>query len=120
VYTGTWLPEEPGVWDAEPTDAALADAALSREVEVTLVDDELRRPETDHELLADLSAQTGGRLFDVSNVRDLFEDPMNLPKRRVVLLNERSESLWDTPLALILVIGLLTAEWVVRRVIRLI
>ena len=120
VYTGTWLPEAPGVWDAEPTDAALADAALSREVEVTLVDDELRRPETDHELLADLSAQTGGRMFEVSDVRDLFEDPMNLPKRRVVLLNERSESLWDTPLALILVIGLLTAEWVVRRVIRLI
>lgn len=120
MYVGTWLPDTPGVWDAEATDAMLADADLSREVTVSLVDDELRRPETDHELLAELSAETGGRVFASANVRDLFVDPTNLPKRRVVLLNERSESLWDTPLALILVIVLLTGEWVVRRVIRLI
>ena len=63
VYVGTWLPDTPGVWDAEATDALLADVELSREVEVSLVDDELRRPETDHELLAELSAETGGRVF---------------------------------------------------------
>lgn len=119
VYTGVWLPAESGVWDAEPTDSALAGLGLAGEIDVSLVDDELRRPETDHRLLAELSERTEGRVWDVSNVRELFEDPTNLPKRRVVLLNERSESLWDTPLALALVVGLLTLEWVTRRAIRL-
>jgi len=119
VYTAIWLPSDPGVYDASASDASLARFDLSAEIEVSLVDDEMRRPETDHELLAELSERTEGRALNVSNVRELFEDPTNLPKRRVVLLNERSETLWDTPIALALVVILLTCEWVVRRVLRL-
>jgi len=118
VYSSVWLPSESGVWSVLPIDSALAGLGLSGELEVLLVDDELRTPETNHALLEELSSRTGGRVWQASNVRGLFEDPSNFPKRRVVLLSERSESLWDTPLALVLVVFLLTFEWVVRRVVR--
>jgi len=45
--------------------------------------------------------------------------PENLRSRERVTLRERYETLWDSPLALILLISLLTVEWVGRRVIRL-
>lgn len=119
-YTGIWLPPEAGEWTIAAADPALAGLDLSASVEVALPDDELRRPETDHALLARLSEQTRGRVFSASNLDDLFADASNLPKRRVTLLNEVTESLWDTPLALIVVVTLLTIEWIGRRMIRLI
>ena len=98
----------------------LAGMGLVSEVEVVLPDDELRHPETDHGALARVSEQTGGRMFDAGTFGELFADPALLPKRRVVVWDETAEALWDTPLAMILVVLLLTIEWAGRRVIRLI
>lgn len=116
-YAAVWLPREPGIWDARPIDPALTDIALVADVQVSLPDDELRRPETDHALLRRLSDETGGTVIPVS---DLSLLPERIPNRKIRLLNERTESLWDTPLALLVVLILATLEWVGRRVIRLI
>ncbi len=116
TYSAVWLPPAAGNWDVVCTDSALAGMNLSGEVVVSLPDDELRHPETNHELLARLSDETGGQVLLASELADL---PDRIPNRRVRLLNESTESLWDTPLALILIVGLLTFEWVGRRLIRL-
>jgi hypothetical protein len=117
VYSAIWLPPEPGTWIAEPVDPSLAGLGLAAEALVTLPDDELRTPETDHALLTRLSAETGGSTLALDELDSL---PERIPNRKVRALNERTESLWDTPLALLVVVFLATLEWVGRRVIRLI
>ena len=117
VYSTIWLPPEPGLWTAEPTDPSLTGLGLSAEAIVTLPDDELRTPEADHALLARLSTETSGSALAIDELDTL---PERIPNRKVRALNERTEPLWDTPLALLVVIFLATLEWVGRRVIRLI
>lgn len=117
VFTATWLPPATGTWRIEASEAELSGIELATGVEVSLPDAELRSPQTDHEALAALSTETGGVAIAADRLGEIAE---RLPNRQVRLLNERSESLWDTPLALIVVLTLLTVEWVGRRVIRLI
>ncbi len=117
AFSAIWLPPEPGVWRAEPIDPSLTGLSLQAEGVVLLPDDELRRPETDHPLLARLCEETGGAIVAPEALASL---PERLPNRRIRLLNETAEPLWDTPLALTCVLLLLTFEWIGRRVIRLI
>lgn len=116
-YAATWAPNLPGRWRISAIDSALLSLDLSMEVQASLADDELRRPQTDHPLLARLSVATGGRSIEPGRLSDIRA---LLPNRQVRILTERDESLWDTPLALILFVGLLTFEWAGRRIIRLI
>lgn len=116
VYSTLWLPTDAGDWLATATSPIVSGLGLEANVEVALPDDELRRPETDHEQLQMLADETGGTVTLASDLETLPE----LPNRASRRLFERTESLWDTPLALTLVLLLLTFEWVGRRAIRLI
>jgi hypothetical protein len=115
-YSAAWLPAEAGTWRVRPIDAALAAHGLDADVQVALPNDEMRRPETDFPLLERLSAETGGKVYGETTLASLPED---IPNRQLRILRERAETLWDTPLALIVMVTLLTLEWVGRRVIRL-
>lgn len=116
TYAATWLPTEAGEWSAVAGETALAGADLRAEAVVAQPDDELRRPESDHQLLARLADETGGKVFTLDTLPLL---PADLPNRAERLVNETSEPLWDTPLALILVMLLLTLEWMGRRLLKL-
>jgi len=116
-FATLWTPNEPGDWSLRPIEPALVPLGLEESITVSLPDDETRRPESDHQLLANLSAQTDGRVFDAGELTELAE---SLPNRRTRIVHEVAEPLWDTPLALILIITLLTMEWIGRRLIRLI
>ena len=95
----------------------LGGLGLSAPLEVSLSEDELRNPETDHPLLASLSEQTGGRVIPASGLLALGE---LLPNRaRVIPTSPDIETLWDRPIVLAVFLLLLTAEWVGRRLIRL-
>ena len=76
----------------------------------------MRRPDTDHELLGALAAQTGGRVLAPQDVGELER---LLPNRSVRTINPLTERIWDTPLVFSLVLLLLTCEWIGRKVIRL-
>ncbi|MCA9311504.1 MAG: hypothetical protein KDA21_09890, partial [Phycisphaerales bacterium] len=115
-YAAVWLPPSPGRWEVRARDTLSLGSALSGEAIVSLPDDEMRRPETDHPALAALSQATEG---DVIAPADMGELKDKLRDRSVILRSEITESLWDTPLALILVVTLLTCEWVGRRLIKL-
>lgn len=121
TYVTTWIPTESGRYRVEAIDPLLVSSAtpnaLSASVEVWQPDDELRHPQTDHPLLARLSRATGGRVLAPAELTQL---PKLLPNRRLKLAGEPDvQTLWDTPLALILVVTLLTAEWIGRRLLRL-
>jgi hypothetical protein len=118
-FAATWIPTESGKYRIEVNDplvVGMAPAdALAADAEVWLPEDELRHPETNHPLLERLSRASGGKVVDAAELGEL-----QLPNRRLRLAGEPDvETLWDTPLALIVMMILLTAEWVVRRLIKL-
>lgn len=117
TYAATWLPDLAGEWTVASAESLLAGLGLEEHVTVGRPDDEMRRPEADHALLARLAEQTGGAVIAPEDAGALVD---LIPNRQRRTVNERTEPLWDAPLALVLLVGLLTIEWVGRRMIRLI
>lgn len=117
VFSGTWVPSQTGLYRATVSDALLAGDRVSTDAEIWLPDDELARPEADHALLASLARETGGRVLSPA---DLDRLDQILPRREVRLAGVPDEqTLWDAPLALILLVLLAGFEWAGRRLIRL-
>lgn len=115
-FAATYLPDSVGQLRVRVTDPELVDFDLRAEVEVFSPDDELRRPETDHDLLRSIAAETGGEVIGAENLAQLAD---LLPNRAVRTSNPLTERLWDTPLVFMLVLMLLTGEWIGRKVLRL-
>ncbi len=115
-FATTWLPAAANQLIVKVSDPAVPSVALSVPVEVFAPDDELRRPETDHPLLEALAAETGGQVIMPNELEGL---PELLPNRAVTTVNPLHERIWDTPLAFLVVLVLLTVEWIGRKVIRL-
>ena len=80
-------------------------------------DDERRQPETDHAALATLTEQTGGAIVSESELSAISGRIPNR-ERRIAGIPE-IETLWDSPLSLILIVLFLSVEWIGRRLIRL-
>ena len=85
-------------------------------VEIYAPDDELRRPETDHRLLASLAAESGGQVLSPKQITEL---PGLLPNRAVTSINPLNEGIWDSPLAFGLALLALAGEWIGRKLLRL-
>ena len=79
-------------------------------------DDEFRILDADHELLADISRNSGGSSVPPDSIDRI---PDLLPNRDVLIENPIGVPIWNTGTFLFLLIGLLTLEWVVRRSIRM-
>jgi len=126
-YEAAYLPDRAGTLDVRMVDPALARFDLGQRIDVTRPDDEMRRPAADHELLARLAEETGGQVLspateaapDASPDQSPLEALRDLPNRAIRTPMDLIEPLWDTPLCLILVVLLLTFEWVGRKVLRL-
>ncbi|MEX0887351.1 MAG: hypothetical protein WD009_13025 [Phycisphaeraceae bacterium] len=116
-YEATWRPGQGGELELRVADADLADLGLTRRLEVVAPDDEMRRPEPDHDRLTALAEQTQGAIVTVDELHRIGELVPNRARR--VPLDER-EPLWNTSLSLIVVLLLLSAEWVGRKLIRLV
>lgn len=116
-FAATYLPRTPGMMRVQLTDPTLAAAVrLTADVEIFAPDDELRRPDADHEMLHDLATATGGEVL----VSGSFDALRNLKNRSIRTMNPLTERIWDTPLVLILVVVLITLEWIGRKLIRLV
>ncbi len=116
-FASSWTGLEPGVYLVEPVSPWLAGLDLSARIEIALPEDELRFPQADHGALISLASATGGRAVEPARLAEIFSE---LPNRRVTLLGTPDiETLWDTPLALGLLLLLAGAEWIGRRVIKL-
>jgi hypothetical protein len=116
-FAATYRPGVAGQFRVRVDDPTLGGMRLEVPVEVFTPEDELRRPDTDHDLLAGLVAQTGGTILGPDELGNL--DRL-LPNRSVRTINPLTERIWDTPLFFGLVLLLLTCEWIGRKVIRLV
>ncbi|MEX0744871.1 MAG: hypothetical protein WD118_04650, partial [Phycisphaeraceae bacterium] len=117
TYRATWRPSRAGPMELRVTDPAVADLELAQAVEVIAPDDEMRRPEPDHARLAELAEQTGGAVVALDELDRLTELVPNRARRTA---EDVRDPLWHSPLALGLIVLLLTAEWVLRKTIRLV
>ena len=116
-FGGVWTPSEPGRFVVRVREPQVGSVDEERVVRVRWPDDESRRPETDHGLLAELSAATGGKVLEAGSLGELEE---LLPNREVKIAGEPElATLWDRPVVLILILLLVGVEWLVRRLVRL-
>jgi uncharacterized membrane protein len=114
VYAGTFTPREEGTYEVEVearaggefigTDVAyFRSAPSSREA----FEPGMKRP-----LLERIARETGGRFYTESTVSRL---PRELSVRGGGITTVERLDVWDAPLFLILLLGLLSGEWLLRR-----
>ncbi|MCL4199286.1 MAG: VWA domain-containing protein [Phycisphaerales bacterium] len=120
-YEAAYVPDRAGNLDVRIVDPALARFDLGQRIEVARPEDEMRRPDADHELLRTLAEETGGQVIDpaAGGQAAPLEALRDLPNRSIRTPMDLVEPLWDTPLCLILVVLLLTTEWIGRKMLRL-
>lgn len=116
-YQAIWRPLETGDLLLRLDDPALADLGVAQRIEVFPPDDELRQPAPDHDRLKTLAEQTQGAVVQLDNLGELGQ---LLPNRARRTPNDIREPLWNSWLSLLLVVGLITVEWIGRKAIRLV
>ena len=115
-----WFPDRIGQFLLHVIDPLLLAESRSMgptPIDVIRPDDEFRNPDTDHQLLANLAESTGGRVLDPESLDSL---PSVLPNREVLVENPIIVPIWNTGAMFFLVLVFLTAEWIGRRLIRMI
>lgn len=118
THTASWVPDAPGTYRFEIVDPPVgAGPGIEATAEVSLPDDELREPAADHVALGLLSAQTNGRVVQADSMGEI---PAMLPSRQIRIVGApQIETLWDRAAVLGLLVLLLAAEWVGRKVLKL-
>ncbi len=117
LYRAVWRPGATGELVLRVTEPALDALGLERAIEVLAADDELRQVEPDHARLAALAEATGGEVVPLDALDRLVPAVPNLAEK--IAMDVR-EPLWNSWLSLLMVVGLLTAEWLVRKAIWLV
>lgn len=117
IRSGVWVPSRPGNFEIRPLGLDSEMIALSQRTRVFDQADERRVLDADHASLATLAANTNGWISEPASFAQI---PDQLPNRaRTLVSPPRRASLWDRPVVLILLISLLTIEWIGRRTLRL-
>ena len=114
VFEAWVVPRRPGSYTVQCRDVAPRPGERPAGVafRVEAADLEARVPEADHQALRRLASETGGRVIPLDQLgRALGE----IPDRSVRTPDDISEPLWDSKLVLVLFVGLITTEWVVRK-----
>ena len=113
-YQAEFKPDEQGLYKVELTakkgGATLGTAQSS--FLVTELNREFHDAAQNVELLKRIAAETGGKYFPLSKAADLVEELTYLEGKN----SERvSLDLWDMPFNLLLILGLVSAEWFLRK-----
>ena len=122
VLTATFSAERAGAYTLRITPATGVDAGATTRVSSTTFRVEPPRREVDEPslnrpLLADLARMTGGRTFTIPEVNQL---DAAIPIREVTRTLENRDELWDAPLLSAIIVLGLTAEWILRKLFRMV
>jgi uncharacterized membrane protein len=118
-YRGTFIPDEPGTYEVRASGIRSKDGAqqpLGSSVihaRASAGDSEYFDAAMRSSLLSRIAEETGGRFFTPSTASSLAE-AISFSGRGVTVVEERD--LWDMPALLMLLLGLIAAEWGYRRV----
>jgi hypothetical protein len=111
-FEGSLLAEQLGLYEVSAAIPGAREVASLKSVRVTLPRLEFKDTRMNEPLLRQIAAATGGEFLTLDRIGGL---PALLPKREQVLVNEQTQDIWDTPLALCLFCGLLFTEWAIRK-----
>lgn len=119
-WSANWFPDRVGTHLVKVVDPQLvveSEDLGTIAVDVIRPDDEFRNPDADHDLLVELAESTGGTVLDRDSLDSL---PSHLPNREILVENPIIVPIWNSGLVFFLLIGLLTLEWIGRRLLRMI
>ena len=113
-FEGSLVAEQLGLCEitANVPGGTVRDAMALKTVRVTLPRLEFKDTRMNEPLLRQIAAATGGEFLTLDRIGEL---PKLLPKREQLLVNEQTQDIWDTPLALCVFCGLLFTEWAIRK-----
>ncbi len=91
----------------------------TRSVNVDVPALEYRDLRMNRELLKRIAELSGGNYHDLSDCRSVLDDVSVIARQRQTPIDERLTDLWDNYWVLLLVTGLLAAEWIYRKMVKL-
>ncbi|WP_348266122.1 hypothetical protein P8936_09330 [Edaphobacter paludis] len=117
LYEAEWTAEKPGAYLGEVTAESTGSKPqeLGRDVLIFQRENgvaENFHTEQNRQLLEQLSAQTGGRYWEPSKLKDL---PRDISYSEAGISVRTTNELWNMPIVFLLLLGLLIAEWLLRR-----
>jgi hypothetical protein len=117
VYQANWRSDRPGRFVLRVAEPLLESLELEAPAEVRDPAQELARAATDHDRLIRLANGTGGAVIQLNNLAQL---ETLVPNRSRELTSETRQPLTNTLIALLVLLGLLTLEWALRRGLKLV
>jgi hypothetical protein len=115
-YEGQYIPADTGSFRAWAGDEDESSRAAAKFV-VFIPDREEDNPIIDEKSLQELAADSsGGRFFPLDQIDQLTQV---IQKSDSQLRESKEDDLWDSPLAFLIFALLLTAEWILRKVFRM-
>jgi uncharacterized membrane protein len=114
VYVGDFKSDELGRHRIELTanGASIGEAAAQSEFLVAELNREFYDASLDEELLKRIAAETGGRYYTLEEAGALVDD---LTYRQTDNSRPVTKDLWDMPVNFLLLVGLLSGEWFLRK-----
>jgi hypothetical protein len=82
-------------------------------VEISVPKLELATPEIDRATLSRIATETHGQLIELAKAQEVL--PTLIPSAAKIIPLEDRKPLWDAPLAMVLFVFLITAEWLLRK-----
>jgi uncharacterized membrane protein len=113
IYTGEFKADELGQQrlDLSGT-SSIGPVSATSNVLVSDINREFYSASQNSELLKRIAAETGGKYYQAGDVQSLLDD---LTYRRTPYSERVTKDLWDMPINFMLIIGLLSAEWFLRK-----
>jgi uncharacterized membrane protein len=114
AYSANFEPQEEGVYviTCEAYQGNKSLGAGSASFRVSESNEEFHNANMNLDLLKRLSSETGGRYYSPNDVRTLPED-ISYTDKGLSRLEEKD--LWDMPFLFLLLVGLISTEWILRK-----
>jgi uncharacterized membrane protein len=113
-YVGEFKADELGQHKIEltGTSTSLGPLAANTNILVSDLNREYFGATQNSDLLKRIASETGGKYYTTANMQSLLDD---LTYRQTPYSERVTKDLWDMPINFMLIIGLLTAEWFLRK-----
>ena len=114
VYTGEFKADELGQHGIEliAASASIGQIGAKSTVLVSDLNREFYSAAQNSDLLKRIAAETGGKYYQLGDLQSLLDD---LTYRKTPYSERVTKDLWDMPINFFLIIGLLCAEWFLRK-----
>ena len=114
TYTGEFKADELGQHSIEliATSSSSGPVSAKSNFLVSDLNREFYAAAQNIDLLKRIAAETGGKYYTLNEAQSLLDD---LTYRRTPYSERVTKDLWDMPINFILIIGLLSAEWFLRK-----